>query len=271
MAEPPAMPSADAAPRTEKPARLRRALRELGPAGPLFVVAAVGPVFGVLALAATAGVWLPWFGQDAGSALTFWIGGALLAALCVVPTHATSLCAGYLFGGWLGAALAWLVVLLAAGVAFAVWQRLVGSRALRAIAGAEAALRVHAALLGRGPWRTAWLVALLRLSPVMPFAATNLLMAALGVRASAFLFGTVVGVTPRAVGAAVVGAELAELDWSAGLGAWSTWLAVAATVLAIALVGRLARAALRAEAGGDLGAAALATEDGRALPVRYPR
>jgi uncharacterized membrane protein YdjX (TVP38/TMEM64 family) len=108
---------------------------------------------------------------------------------------------------------------------------------------------VHRALLGRGLLRTVWLIVLLRLSPVMPFAATNVLLAAFGVRPWTFLLATVVGTTPRAIGAALVGAELSELDWRAGGGAWSTWLAIAATVLAVVVVGRLARAALRRETG----------------------
>ncbi len=249
MAELPRMPS----PVASEPGRFargRRVLRDLGPAAPLFALAVVGPVVGALVLAATSATWLTWFDADVGSAVAFWLVGALLAAGCLLPTHATSLCAGYLFGEGLGSLLAWLVVLLAAAVGFAVWHRLVGSRAVQAIAGSERALRVHQALLGRGFWRTTWLIGLLRLSPVLPFAATNLLMAAFGVRPAAFLAATVVGITPRAVGVAFVGAQLSELDWRAGGDAWSTALAIGATIVAVLVVGRIARAALRREVTG---------------------
>jgi uncharacterized membrane protein YdjX (TVP38/TMEM64 family) len=236
-------------PRAGRLAHARRLLVELGPTGPLLVVATVGPVLGVLLLAATSAWWRPWFGHDVVSVVTFWLGGALAAAACLLPTHATSLLAGFLFGSALGSAVAWLVVLLGASLAFAVWQRWVGARAVQAMAGSPRALVVHRALLGRGLLRTVWLIVLLRLSPVMPFAATNVLLAAFGVRPWTFLLATVVGTTPRAIGAALVGAELSELDWRAGGGAWSTWLAIAATVLAVVVVGRLARAALRRETG----------------------
>ncbi|MBL8728024.1 MAG: VTT domain-containing protein [Planctomycetes bacterium] len=230
-------------------ARARRLLVDLGPTAPLLLVATVGPLLGVVALTATSAWWLPWFRHDLASVLTFWLGGAVAAAACLLPTHATSLVAGFLFGGVLGSVVAWLVVVLAASLAFAVWQRWVGARAVRALADSPRAVAVHRALLGRGFLRTVWVIALLRLSPVMPFAATNLLLAAFGVRPLTFLLATVLGTTPRAIGAAVVGAGLSDLDWSADGGAWSTWLAIAATLLAVVVVGRSARRALQRETG----------------------
>jgi len=239
----------DLEPQPGRVARLRRLLRDLGPAAPLFFVACAGPLLGVLVVAATVDTWVDWFGDDAGSVVAFWLLGAAMAAGCLLPTHATSLVAGYLFGVWLGSLLAWLVVVLAAAIGFSIWTRLCGSRAVQAIAHSPKAVRVHDALLGRGYWRTVWLITLLRLSPVMPFAGTNLLMAAFGVRASVFLLATVIGTTPRAIAVAVIGGELSELDWTKGGNVWTTVVAIAATVVAVVVVGRIARAALRREVG----------------------
>jgi uncharacterized membrane protein YdjX (TVP38/TMEM64 family) len=233
--------------------RVRRLLVELGPTAPLLFVSMAGPLLGVVVLAGTTSWWRPWFDVDAGSVVAFWLGGALATAACLLPTHATSLVAGYLFGGALGSVVAWLVVLLAAAASYAVWQRWVGSRAVQALAGSPRAMVVHRALLGRGFWRTVWLVALLRLSPMMPFAGTNLLMAAFGVRPLPFVLATVLGTTPRAVGVAIVGAELSDLDWGAGGPGWTTWLAIGATLLAVFVVGRIARRALRRETGAVAG------------------
>ena len=99
-----------------------------------------------------------------------------------------------------------------------------------------------------------WLVALLRLSPLMPFAATNVLMAALGVRPAAFLCASSVGIAPRVIGVALVGAQLSELDWRAGGGAWSSALAVVATLIVVWWVGKAAGRALRREVEGGGGA-----------------
>ncbi|MFN3240986.1 MAG: TVP38/TMEM64 family protein [Planctomycetota bacterium] len=228
--------------------RVRGLLRALGPAGPLLLFASGGPLVGLIVLVATSASWLPWFeGGGGGEVLVFWLVGVALAAGCLMPTHATSLLAGYLFGTWLGTTVGFSVVLVAASVGFSLWSRVVGGRVLEAIAVSPNARRVHAALLGRSFGRTVWLIALLRLSPLMPFAATNLLMAAFGVRSWAFLCATMIGIAPRSVGVALVGAQLSELDWKAGGSLWSTALAIVATVAVVVWIGRIARRALRHE------------------------
>ena len=74
-------------------------------------------------------------------------------------------------------------------------------------------------------------------------------MASLGVRPGAFLCATSIGIAPRSIGVALVGAQLSELDWQAGGSVWSTVLAVAATLAVLWWVGRAARRALRQEVG----------------------
>jgi uncharacterized membrane protein YdjX (TVP38/TMEM64 family) len=244
------MPAAPSSARPGLVRRTQRVLRELGPAAPLLVVAFAGPLLGVVVLAATEAAWLPLFGAGLASAIAFCVCGAVAAAACLLPTHATSLVGGFLFGGAAGGALAWLVVLLAAMLGYALFRPLVGARALAALERAPRALLVQRALLGRGVLRTAWLIALLRLSPLMPFAATNLLLAALHVRALPFACGTMLGVTPRVLAVAWVGAELSAFDLAAERAsgnAVTTGLAIAATLLAVVVVGRIARGALRRE------------------------
>lgn len=228
-------------------ARIRSIARGLGPAGPWFVVAAGGPVVGLLVLTATSTTWLPWFGEGLDSVLVFWGLGAVMAGLCLVPTQVASLVAGYLFGAWLGTVLGLLVVLVAAIIGFQLWSRVVGSRVLDAIGNQPKAARVHRALLGRSTGRTIWLIALLRLSPVLPFAATNLLMAAFGVRGSVFLVATAIGAGPRLIAVSLVGAELSELDWQAAGSWWATMVAIVATLLFLVVTSRIARNALRRE------------------------
>jgi len=231
--------------------RGRRLLRALGPAGPLLLVASGGPLLGLVVMVATSSSWLGWF-EDPGllEMAVFWVLAVVLAAGCMMPTHATSLLAGYLFGGGLGTFVGFTVVLVAAAVGFSLWSRVVGSRVLDGIAASPNSRRVHRALLGRGFWRTVWLIALLRLSPLMPFAATNLLMAAFGVRSWAFLCATMIGIAPRSIGVALVGAQLSELDWKAGASVWSTVLAIVATVAVVVWIGRVAGRALRRETEG---------------------
>lgn len=229
--------------------RFQASLRHLGPAAPLFAVAVVGPLLGVTLLVASTGTWLPWFDDSLPSLLAYVGLGVLCTAGCLLPTHATSFVAGWLFGAWLGPAVAWLIVLLAGTLGFWALQRLVGARVVEALAQSPRGRAVHHALLGRGAVRATWLIALLQLSPVLPFAATNLLLAALQVRGPVFVLATVVGITPRAIAVAWAGAGLQELDWNAGQlqSPWWTAFTIATTLLVLVVIGRAARAALRRE------------------------
>jgi uncharacterized membrane protein YdjX (TVP38/TMEM64 family) len=237
--------SAVGAPKSTRFTRWRHALRELGPAAPWFAVAMVGPLLGSVLVAANVDSWRPWFGTDLGSALLFLFAGAFAAGACLLPTHVTSMVAGFVFGSVAGSLLAFLVALLAAVFGYVLWTPLVGERALRALADSPRGLAVHRVLLGVSTARAVYVIALLRLSPLLPFAATNLLLAAFGVRAKVFLPATMLGITPRVIAGALIGAGLAELDWSAASSPWLTVLAIVATVAAVVVIGRLAARALR--------------------------
>lgn len=228
---------------------MRGVVRGLGPAGPWLLFAGGGPLLGFFICTVTYETWLPWFGLDATSVLVFGVSGSVLAALCLIPTQATSLMAGYLFGPWPGTLIAFAIALVAALIGFGLWSRVVGSRVLDAIGQSEDAQKVHRALLGRGFWRTVWLIALVRLSPIMPFAGTNLLVASFGVGVRAFVCATVIGVAPRLVAVALVGSELSEFAWGAGGDRWLTVLALAATLLVLAMISLTARKALRETVG----------------------
>jgi uncharacterized membrane protein YdjX (TVP38/TMEM64 family) len=228
-------------------ARIRSIVRGLGPAGPWLLVAAGCPLLGMLVLMATSSAWLSWFGEGLDSALIFWGLGGVMAGLCLVPTQVASLVAGYLFGALHGTVLGLLIVLVAAIIGFQLWSRVVGSRVMEAIANEPNAVRVHRALLGRSSGRTIWLIALLRSSPVMPFAATNLLMASLGVRGTVFLAATIIGVAPRLVAVSLAGSELSEFDWQASGSRWTTIVAIVATILFLAVISYTAKNALQRE------------------------
>jgi uncharacterized membrane protein YdjX (TVP38/TMEM64 family) len=234
-------------------ARWRRTLRELGPAAPWFVVAIAGPLLGSVLVATTVDIWRPWFDGGLGSALAFLVAGAVAAGGCLLPTHVTSMVAGFVFGSSTGSVLAFLVAVLAAVFGYALWTPLVGERALRALADSPRGLAVHRVLLGAGSARAVQVIALLRLSPLLPFAATNLLLAAFGVRRPVFLLATMLGITPRVLAGALIGAGLAELDWNARSQPWLTVLAISATVAAVVVIGRLAARALRQAAAGAPG------------------
>jgi uncharacterized membrane protein YdjX (TVP38/TMEM64 family) len=141
----------------------------------------------------------------------------------------------------------------------------VGERALRLLDEHPRASAVHRSLLGRKR-RLLWLVVLIRLSPVVPFAATNLVLAAADVRLREFFFGSLLGLAPRIIAVVVAGAGLAELDLSLATDVRTAVLGGLATVVVLVLIGRIARTALR-EAAIDAGVADFAV---RPRSVREP-
>ncbi len=228
---------------------LRRALRawtELGALGPLALFTVVAPAVGALGLVATSGTWFPPL-QELGTGAWPWVlvATVLLAGLGLIPTHASSLVSGMLLGFVGGSALAVGATALAALFCHALVRRLVGDEFLTRLSSGVRGRAVHAELVGGGALRTAALIALVRLSPAMPFAATNLLLASAGVRVGTFLAGTVLGIAPRVLVVALAGAGLAEFDLDRGHDGRLLVLGALATVAALFVIGRLARRALR--------------------------
>ncbi len=221
-------------------------LKQLGALGPLAVFMVVGPGFGAVLLSATGPQWFdPLAGlQPVWTVACFLAASALLAGLSLIPTHAVSLVAGLLFGVGYGTAGALLAIGGAAIFGYLVLRSLVGGRALRTLEEAPRAAAVHRALLQR-KGRLLCLVLLIRLSPVVPFAGTNLLLAAAGVRFHEFFVGSMLGLAPRIVAVVMAGAGLSELDLSSSADLRTAVLGGVATVVVLFLMGRIARSALR--------------------------
>src|SRR5206468_13112101 len=87
---------------------------------------------------------------------------------------------------------------------------------------------IRRALAEENSLKTMWIVFLLRLSPVLPFGTTNILLATSGVRLPIYLLGTVVGMIPR-IGVIIVAAAGAnQLDFKRK----ESWLILAAGIAA---------------------------------------
>ncbi len=228
------------------PRRLLAAILELGAIGPLAAFMVLGPLAGALVLVATAETWYPPLERlsSAGALAAIVVATVVLAGLSLVPTHATSLVAGMRFGAVSGTGAALLGIVGAAALGFLVLRRLTRDRALLLLDRRPRAAAVHRALVERRG-RTIGLIALVRLSPVMPFAGTNLVMAAAGVRLREFLIGSVLGQAPRVVAVVVAGAGLSELDLSESGDVRLAVVGGVATVAALVVIGRVARRALR--------------------------
>lgn len=194
-----------------------------------------------------------WFeSQPAAISLTVLvIAGSLLCGLALLPTHVLSLAAGWLLGGWIGPLIAWLTVGLATALGFAVGHLCAGPHLARSFARRGRARLVYRELITASPRRTAFLIALLRLSPAAPFAATNVALAALGCRWPAYVIGSVFGLAPRVVIVSLLGAGMSELDLSRPGDTTLLVFGIATSVALIVLAGRIAKRAIARSVTSD--------------------
>ncbi len=205
--------------------------------------------FVLLARIGLAGDWLKAQG-DIG-ALVYVAAFALTAGFGLLPTYAQAVLGGWVFGLVGGLPLALAGFTGGALIGFVV-SRLIGRDALeRRLAEHPKAAVIRQALIGRGFWPTLGTVTLLRLPPNSPFALGNLAMAGSGVNLGSYLLGTMLGMAPRTavmVGAGAAGAASGAKDIQTLIserGPWQLMIGIAATVAVLAVLGLIARAALR--------------------------
>jgi len=218
----------------------------LGPAGLLTAIASVSPLIGGFVILGFVQRLAPWIrSQGSLGALiyvtSFWIFGGFP----IVPTYAYSGLAGWTFGiikgFWL--AMAAFAGAAALGYAFADW--LAGDRALRMIDEHPKWQAVRRALVGRGFWRTLWIVTLLRLPPTSPFSFVTYVMAIARVPVAAYLLGTLAGLAPRTLAVVITFANLEQLDFAHPLQSWMRIAGIVVTLVVVYVITRIAQNAAR--------------------------
>jgi uncharacterized membrane protein YdjX (TVP38/TMEM64 family) len=156
----------------------------------------------------------------------------LVAASGILPASLIGVAAGAVFGVPVGFAVAALSTLAGALIAFALSRSVFRPAIARLLSQAPRLARIDRAM-GRDGWR---LVFLLRMSPLMPFAATSYLLGLSSVSRRNYLLGTC-GSLPALAGYVFVGSLTdAGLDaLQTGAGPWR-WVLLAAAVLATMLL-----------------------------------
>lgn len=221
--------------------------RRLGHVGPLAVLTVVLPIVGGLSLVV--------YREQAGDLLTayqaaapvvFVVLAAILGALSILPTHGLSLVGGYVFGFTDGVVITLTAIVIASGLGYAVKSLISRRRVMNLIAEKPGSLAVHEALVEGGFAWCALVVTLIRLSPAAPFAMTNLLMAATGVRVGPFLLGTAVGMLPRCAAVVATGDMIARIGEAESAGrVWLLIVGIIATIAAVIVIGAAGRRALK--------------------------
>lgn len=211
--------------------------KELGNLTPIAFVTAFLPIIGSSVLIVASyplGQWLRenW---EVGTPL-FLFGILLFCGLALLPTNVVGIIAGWSFSFDLGIAVLISGIVGAASLSFFIHSRIVGDKLPSVFDTHPKAKAIYEALLGQGVWRTALIISLLRLSPAMPFALTNFLMAAARVSFKSFLIGTFMGMLPRSSAVVFVGAGLSELTFDSPQNTWLIVFGIVGTVISAIIV-----------------------------------
>jgi uncharacterized membrane protein YdjX (TVP38/TMEM64 family) len=169
----------------------------------------------------------------------------LIAASGILPASLLGIAAGTAYGLWTGFALSAAGTMAGALISFVLARWLFRDAISRRLAG-RAKLARFDNLVARSSWR---IVCLLRISPVLPFAATSYALGLSSVTLPAYLLGTLASLPPL-LGYVFIGtlANSGLSAWQAGGSKLRLAMIAAGTVATVALtffVGLLARRAQR--------------------------
>jgi len=226
-------------------ASIRQRISELGRLAPLGLAALFLPIVGsslLIAFVLTIGPWMRDNWQV--GALLMCTGIVLICGLSLMTTNVIGVVCGWAFGFPLGLAVLITGIVGASVVSFRLCSRISGDRLVGQLERHPRSKAIHRALLHESKAKATLIVLLLRLSVVMPFAFTNLLLAASKVPFRAFLIGTTIGMLPRAATTAYIGAGLFELDLNNARDTTMFIIGVIASVVSIIVIAILSRKAL---------------------------
>jgi uncharacterized membrane protein YdjX (TVP38/TMEM64 family) len=220
-------------------------LKELGKLTPIALITTFLPIIGgsvLLMVAYPLAFWLRDNWQI--GAVLFFLGIIIFCGLSILTTNIVGVIAGWAFGFELGITILITAVVSAATVSFLIHSRIVGGTLPHVFEKHPKAQVVYQALVGQSIRRTTLIIFLLRLSPAMPFALTNFLMASARVPLKSFIVGTFGGMLPRSTAVVFFGSRLSELSFDNPQEAWLLIFGIAATIVSVIFVTVVARRAL---------------------------
>ena len=171
----------------------------------------------------------------------------VVAALLFAPGVPLTLGAGFLFGVGRGLVLVSAASTAAAAIAFLVARRLARSRVER-LAERNARFAAIDRAIAREGWKV---VALLRLSPLLPFGLSNYLYGLTPVRWAPYVLASWLAMLPQTVLYVSLGAAGASLEAGSARGPWQ-WVLIGGGIAATAAAAAVLTRAARRELARDL-------------------
>ena len=228
--------------------RSYRVAGEMGFAAVLGVLASVLPIVGSIVLYAYIKPIAEWLRAHPEGVWIYLAGFVVLGGVALLPTYAQSALGGFAFGAAMGIPLALSGFAGAAVLGYVIAMMASPDRVRRVVDRDARAGAVRRVLACGGFWRQTGIVTLLRLPPTSPFALTNLVLAAAGVKLVPFVIGTLVGMAPRTVVAVVIGAGVKELtdakDFDEAQPAWVWWAGIGVSIAVLLVIMAVAKRAL---------------------------
>ncbi len=204
------------------------------------------PILGTLALITflvPVGDWLR-SNWEIGT-LVYFAAVVILCGFSLIPTNVIGVLGGWSFGFGLGLFILILAVVSAATLSFVINKRISGRKLPNAVSKYVKVDAIYRELMRNDLRRTTFIIFLLRLSVVMPFAFTNFLLASARVPLGAYVIGTFAGMLPRSATVVFAGAGLSQLDPNNTGDVVALVVGLIATLLSIYFISRFARQALR--------------------------
>jgi uncharacterized membrane protein YdjX (TVP38/TMEM64 family) len=217
----------------------------LGRATPVAIYATALPILGSLCVMAIGPLLAYWL-RDLGiwGVVIFTLAFAVLGALALAPTYTTALMAGFCFGFALGFPAVVIGTVAGAVMCYLGARRWAADRVHETFVDHPKWEVIRRALTEERPGKTLWIVFLMRLSPVLPFGTTNMIMATCGVPMPIYIFGTILGLIPRLGLIALAAAGAENLDFSKGESWWLLAAGLVATGIAIVIMAIIGKRAL---------------------------
>jgi uncharacterized membrane protein YdjX (TVP38/TMEM64 family) len=176
------------------------------------------------------GVWAP----------AVFVGGYVLATVCMMPAFLLTIAGGAVFGLATGSVLVFIGSTVGAAIAFTL-GRTVLRRWVAAQIAKNPTLMIVDRVVGEEGLK---LMFLLRLSGIAPFVLTNYAMGVTSVRLSHFLFA-MLGMIPTIATYAALGQAGAQTPGKGAIPSWMLWMGVTAAVVLAVTVTRVVQKALR--------------------------
>ena len=175
----------------------------------------------------------------------FLILSMILMGVSLLPSYFIAIISGWLFGLVNGSIISITSIVLASLFGYWLSKVIISDTFKEALNQFEKFKSLDEYLRSR-PKISISLIFLMRLSPVFPFAFTNVLLASLQVKIKEFTAGTFAGMLPRSVLAVFIGSQLVNLNFDRPFESSTVIIGIIATIFLLFFISRLADRSLKA-------------------------